>query len=344
MIPLQDYRAYPAVNVSTLKQLYNPRWIKWRLDNPDAEDEEKSHFRVGGAIDTLMTNKDEFNNLYVVEDMDRPRGLMGIFIDHLPLHITDFSHPDEYEEAYIRSGYVIPRSLVIKRFWENQSYVDYFMSRKRSQGKTIITADEQLQVEHSVEQIINNPFVRPFFKNIDPDIQLLHQAIVLFTYDGVECKGAIDGLLINHKEKLIEPFDLKTTAKSVLSFPSVYFQLGYYLQGAFYVEGLKKIFETDADRFLDYYKLPKEILSYRIDYMKFIVVEKKKTAVSLPPYIYRTDEYLHNIGVKGGVINDKRYRGFEEYLEDWRFHNSTNFWEYSKEYLDAKGQFDLNVQ
>lgn len=344
MIPLDDYRKHPAVNVSTLKNLTNPRWVKWKLDNPDAEDEEKSHFRVGGALDTILTNKNKFNDLYVVETMRRPGGLMGLFIDNLPLDLTENSPDDAYLEAYDKSGYRIPLSLVKKRLWESHQFTSYFMARKRAHGKSIITVDENEEVNYCNEQIINNAYTRPYFQNTDPNIRLIHQAVILFDYNGVACKGALDGLKIDFKNKKIYPFDLKTTARKVTSFGSVFLMNGYYLQGAFYVEGLKRVFEQNPDKFISYFNLPREVLSYDIEYMRFIVVEKKRSLFGLPPHIFRTTEELHNLGIKGGKIHNRTYKGFESYLDDWAEHHRTNFWEYSQDYMKSNGEFDIEVE
>jgi hypothetical protein len=344
MIAISDYRKHKAVNVSTLKQLFNPRWIKWRLDNPDAEDEEKSHFRIGGAIDTLLTNKKAFNDLYMIGTLDRPGGLMAIFIDSLPLDLTEESQLKEYEEAYIRSGYSIPLTLVVKRLWENPQYRAYYLNRKQAEGKSIISAEEYEQVNYCSNQLLNNAYTRRYFQNINPSIRLIHQAVVLFNWNNIACKGALDGLMIDYEKKKISPFDLKTTAQSVLGFSKSFFNYGYYLQGAFYVEGLKKVFKDTPELFLDYFDLPKSILGFEIDRMRFIVTEKKPSVAGMPAFIYTTPEHFHNVGVNGGIVNGRYYKGFTQYLEDWKYHLETDYWDYSKEYLDNKGEFEITIQ
>jgi len=342
MIDIKDYRAHPAVNVSTLKQLDNPRWIKWRMENPDAEDEEKTHFRVGGAIDTLLTNKGQFNDLYMIGTLNRPGGLMTIFIDNLPLDLTENSPQSAYDEAYEASGYVIPKSLAIKRLWETQRNREYYISRKQAHGKSIISAEEYDQVTYCASQILNNAFTRQYFQSNDPSIRLVHQAVVLFDWNDTKCKGALDGLMINYDEKKIYPFDLKTTARRVTNFASTFLMHGYYLQGAFYVEGLKKVLRDNPEQFLNFYNLPMEVADYEIDNMRFIVTEKRPNHIGLPAFIFYTTPETHELGIHGGKIDGRKYKGFVELLDAWKFHNLNNYWEYSKEYLDNKGEFEIS--
>lgn len=343
MIRLQDYRKYPAVNISTLKQLYNPRWVKWRLDNPDADDEEKAHFRIGGAIDTLLTNKHEFNNLYTISDKTRPGGLMAIFIDNLPLDLDQDSDIMRYEDAYIKSGYKLPLDLIIKRLWESDQYKSYYLHRKVAADKTILTSEEYEQVHYCSDQLLNNAYTRQYFNNINPNVRLVHQAIVLFEYSGVACKGALDGIMVNYADKTIRPFDLKTTY-STIGFKNTFTKHGYYLQGAFYVEGLKKVLKETPEKFLDFYDLPYEVKDYDIDYMRFIVTEKRPSVAGLPAFIFTTDKDLHNLGVNGGSINGRSYKGFTDYLDAWKYHLDTDYWEYSKEYIDNKGEFLIELE
>jgi hypothetical protein len=190
--------------------------------------------------------------------------------------------------------------------------------------------------------LYNNDYARPYFQNTNPNIRLVHQACVLFNYNGIECKGALDGIKIDYKNKIISPFDLKTTGKSVRVFPQSFLSFGYYLQGAFYVEGLKRVLKENPEEFLNMYNLPKEVSDYTVENMRFIVVEKNTSVATMPAYIFKTTDELHDLGINGGMINGKIYRGFIYYLEDRKYHTSSNYWEYSRDYIDNKGEFDIN--
>lgn len=71
-----------------------------------------------------------------------------------------------------------------------------------------------------------------------PHIELIHQQPIYFTYRNTQCKALLDGIQIDHKNKIIQLFDLKTTHKPVYDFPEAFVQWGYYRQAAFYREAL----------------------------------------------------------------------------------------------------------
>lgn len=75
------------------------------MDNPDVEDEEKKHFRVGSALDTLLTDNEEFHNEFKIVSAVRPFGLMGKFVENLPYNLTQNAPEEQYQEAYDKSGY-----------------------------------------------------------------------------------------------------------------------------------------------------------------------------------------------------------------------------------------------
>lgn len=55
------YRTSDRLNYSTLKLLWDdPYLVKWKKENPDSEDEESAAYRIGGAIDCVLTTPDKF--------------------------------------------------------------------------------------------------------------------------------------------------------------------------------------------------------------------------------------------------------------------------------------------
>lgn len=45
----------------------------------------------------------------------------------------------------------------------------------------------------------------------------------------------------------------------------------------------------------------------------------------------------------GGMIYDRYRRGVDELLDDYKWHVSTGKWEFSREYIQTKGQTILNL-
>lgn len=86
------------------------------MENPDIEDSDTSYFRIGSALDCLLTSPERWELDFNVVDANRPYGLMGKFIDNLPRNLTAFSENELYQEAYDKSGYKMSIDRVIKKF------------------------------------------------------------------------------------------------------------------------------------------------------------------------------------------------------------------------------------
>lgn len=113
---VQDYFKSRRVSNSLLGLLSNPKWIRHKLNNPDTEDEETKYFRIGSALDCLLTSPELWDDEFEVVDANRPYGLMAKFIDNLPSGLTPDSPEEDYQEAYDKSGYKMKLSRVISNF------------------------------------------------------------------------------------------------------------------------------------------------------------------------------------------------------------------------------------
>jgi hypothetical protein len=344
IIKSSDYFVYDAVNSSLLKQLKNPKWVKFYLDNPDRDSEEKRAFRVGGALDAILTQPENFNKEYGVLTESRPGGLMGIFIDNLDLSIHQDSPQEAYQEAYQKSGYKRAIEVVINSLWDSPKNLEYFMGRKRNQGKIILGIDEYDSLLHAQEKLINNAYTRRYFSNQNSDEILLHQVGIVFDYRDVHCKALLDGILIDKKNKVIELFDLKQTSKSVYSFiGGNYLMYMYYIQAAMYYVAVEQLLKNNPNELkkLSPY-IPNDIADYKLQPMKFIVAESKVER-SNPAIIYRTSPFDLVNAIHGFFIRDREYVGLNELIDDYKWHTKNNAWEFPRKLYESKGVIDLNL-
>jgi len=224
---VETYFKSKAVNNSLLSQCFNPFWIKWKRDNPDLDKEEFRHFRIGSAVDTLLTDPGKFNDLFFIFTQSKPSGLAGKFIDNLPLFaLNEENEPiygsegtlvsfnrdfSLYEEAYNKAGYKIPIRTVIQNFWNDEKQLAYYRAREQANGKQILSTDEMEEVQNALEAIKANPFAERFFKTeIDFEHPFLGeqgkkaytQVPIYWTknYNGksIECKGLLDFIYVDH--------------------------------------------------------------------------------------------------------------------------------------------------
>lgn len=121
-------------------------------------------------------------------------------------------------------------------------------------------------------------------------------------------KALLDGIKIDHKEKTIEPFDLKTTGKSVYEFKDSFLKYGYYTQAALYDEGIQHP-ESPVFEYLEG--------GYFVKDFKFIVTETKVSSYN-PALIFKTSKKDREVGMNGGYIQGKYYKGINQLLEDYK--------------------------
>lgn len=269
---------------------------------------------------------------------------MGKFIEELPAGLEKDSDLSLYQSAYQASGYKMWLDKVVVKFWENEEFVKYYkLTRDLGDGLIVLSSDENDAVQKAYELILANEYAKGFFINEDPiNIELLHQVPIYFDYSlGFDefgepfneyCKALLDGVRINHKNRTIEPFDLKTT-RSVYDFPSSFLQYGYYRQCAFYLHALKTE-NSPVRKYMDegYTFLP----------FIFLAVENKKSS-SHPVIIYETTDWDLHYGWFGGTVRGKRYKGIEELMSDYQYHKNTDYWDLPVDLIKSKGRIKLNV-
>ena len=332
------YFSVKALSNSTLGLLTTPRLFKLKLDNPDIEGDEKVHFRIGSALDCLLTTPDRWQDLFTVVDVSRPTGLMGKFVDNLPDNLDPvFYETAEFEEAYKSSGYKTKLENVIKKFWENPEFFKYYLLT-RDKSKTILSKEEAEKVYKAKELIEANKFTRYYFTSVEDSdgmIERFFQAPIYFKYLGCDCKALLDGVLINHKTKTITPFDLKTTGKSVHDFEGNFISYGYYRQAAMYYTAVmseESPFKTLIDD------------GYVVEGFKFIVAETKVDSFN-PALIFNVSLDTLEKGLKGfSTQSGRRYKGINELIENYKVHTQTGQWDLPIDVWLNNGEVELNIR
>ena len=319
------------------------------------EDDDKRHFRVGGALDCLLTDNEQFPHLYKVVNTARPFGLMGKFVMKLPFNLTEDSELELFQEAYEESGYRMKIESVVKKFWNNKDAVEYYESLCCEEDDRLVLSKDEYDTVINMKKLIKaNPHSEQYFYNDDPDIELRHQMPIYFEYMGEDCKGLLDVLVINHREKWILPVDLKSTSKPVEEFPIWYLKYGYYRQAAFYNEAVKQ-WVIKRDETVRQQNITESLVvgkdavvspmysDYELRKFTFIVVEAKLSSTT-PAVIFESTEADLAAGLLGGSTKYGRtYKGINDLMEAYLWHEKNNLWDMSKELYESKGKKTIDV-
>ena len=313
----------------------NPRLVKLKRDYPEKfQDEEYRALRIGSALDCLLTSPDRWDKDFIICNVNRPTGLLGKFVEKLPAGLTIGSPSEDFYTAYIQSGYKMSLAQVIRGFWEKEDVVEFYnLSKNVPKKVTVLAKDEYEAIVKAKELILANEYTYPYFFNTHIHCELIHQVPIYFDYRGTPCKSLLDGIRVDHRERVIQPFDLKTTGKSVYAFRDSFLLWGYYRQCAFYDYAVKTPQSPVYDLIQEGYKVA--------DFV-FIVVETSPSSTH-PAVIYRTNEKDRIAGFNGGTINNIRYRGIDELIDSYNWHVENNYWELPMELVHSKGEILLDM-
>lgn len=340
---MKDYYEIRRLSNSMLALLSTPKVLKEWLDGKDAPKRNASFFNIGSAVDCLLTTPELWEEEFVVADIQKPGGYMADFVDNLPEGITKLSPKEDYRHAYEMSGYSIPIDRVIKIYHSKKDAKEYYHFKCGAEGKTVLTEDEYQLVLEKVAKLRESTFTKRFFAPKEHE-QLLNQVPLLFEYKGFECKGLMDGILIDHESGIIKPYDVKTTGRPVFKFPDSFVKYGYFRQAAFYTLGMKLLPEF-ADENPDAQDLIKSVSNnYKMDLFRFVVADTIKDSPH-PAVCFTTSEHDLKCGLKGGVLKKTRSRvkGINNLLDDLRWHQDNDLWEYPREIYEQGGEEFITI-
>ena len=329
----KNYYKIKRLSNSFLSLIQNPVLFKMKLDGQEPPFENKDFFRIGSAIDCKLTSPETFEAEFQIINANKPYGLLGKFIDALPLNLGPSSPIELYQGAHALAEYKISVDRVVRSLWTNPEAQKYYQAlHSTAEGKTILTLEDYEVVEQCVNSILGNPYTVDYFVP-KQDEELLFQVPVLFEYRGLEFKALLDGVRINHAEKTITPFDLKSTGFSVFNFGNSFINFGYHRQAALYYYAIQST-DSPVRHLLDegYKQMP----------FRFVVTETRKNTTA-PALVWEVASEDLVAGFSGGVANGRPVKGIDQLIDDYNWHVANDLWEFPREVYEKEGVFNLNV-
>jgi hypothetical protein len=242
---------------------------------------------------------------------------------------------DNHETALAASGYKSNPNAPTK--WEKEGK-PYYDAIKAAGDKIVLDYEQYQNVQATVNQLKTNEYTRQYFaKKLPEGIEIKYQFEYYWDFSYTDGEGEIitvkakmrtDILVINHNTKTIAGLDLKTTGKPTPSFKSSYRGYKYYLQEGLFQEG---IFDYKEKNYPDYTVLPFEFIVAQIG------------AYSLP-MIYQISLTEHGYNIYGGKTpTGFQIKGVANLLEDLKYYERENAWEYMKEVRENKGRTEIKL-
>lgn len=339
---VKEYRKIPRLSQSDLKLYVENRkkFYKKVILREPVEEDESDAINIGNLVDVMLTDDENFEHYFYITSAPKPTGQMLIFIKNLE-HITKaslgedgectLSFKERSEEAYeqlrignggkLRDKY----STFIANFEE---WTGYYKELMECSNRQVVTPEEvelsgrivnALKTSANTAGVINAVSV--------DDMDVYNKCAILFTYMGKEFKGELDKFIVDHKNKVIRPYDIKTTG-FVEWWISKYLENKYYLQTGMYRIALRAW--ADENGYED----------YEIGYMQFVCADSINY---YKPLIYSTNSDNYEDALNGFSINNRNYKGINQIIDDLNLSEEMGEWGISADNMRNNGHVNIPV-
>ena len=208
--------------------------------------------------------------------------------------------------------------------WGNDIFYNYIRESIEAKGKIIISQDTLDAAEHCANVLKNHEYTKDYFIETE-DIEILFQPSIVYKFRGTQGKARLDLVIIDHKNKIIKPFDIKTGSELPTKFMNSFYKFKYYLQVISYLLALQSITET-----IDEFK------NYKIDTFKFLYISKKLPDV---PCEFEVPENILNSFVDGWDNNT----GFMELVENYKYATENQIFNVERKVIEKKGKLKIEL-
>jgi hypothetical protein len=331
-----QYRAVEMDSSSSLKDFSQDRkkYYKKYILGEKVEDKDSSAANMGRIVETLLMEPHLFDDkFYMSSCTSTPTGLMLDFVEALYKHTRDATDENGIvktpmnellEAAYKDSGFKIKYEAVISKFVGSDAEIYYNEIRTvRSKNLTVINTTEVSIAEKIVEQLRINTTTAPIVNLTNSSrYEIIDQMQVEgYTIDGHKFKSMLDKVVIDHKEKTVQPYDLKCTWSVENFYEEYYLYRRAYIQAYLYYHAMLKLVDDPES----------SCYGYVVNYLQFIVCDSTNY---YQPLIYTLDIDDMGDAYHGFVHKGRTYPGVGDLIAALTWCVTTGTWTIShKNYL-----------
>jgi hypothetical protein len=332
-----QYRAIYLDSSSSLKEFSTDRrkYHKKYILNEVVEDEDSKAATMGRMVETLLMEPQFFDERFHLSTcMTTPTGLMLEFVEALYKHTAEAtadngtitrSFEDLAKDAYTDSGFKIKLEAVLTKFIGSDAEIYYKEIREvRSKGLTVVATQDVTNAEKIVTELKTNAATADIVNLVDDVQYSVHNQLQVEGYDvfGHKFKSMMDKVVVDHKAKKVQVYDLKCTW-SVENFYNE-----YYLYRRAYIQGF--LYHKAAE----FWASEMGYGDYKILYPKFIVCDSTNY---MNPLIYAMSD-INMVDARAGFEHKGReYPGVAQLIEDLQWALENDKWNISQENYLSNG-------
>lgn len=301
-LPEQEYHDLPYWSYSTIAKYARNGFSAIATLHDKTKPTPEMEF--GSLFDSFITKGKQTLNDYAVADFSVPPAEKGV-LDYLATTST-ISRFDEVEMQDVLNA---AETVGYQSKWKPQTryekisnYSDYYDTLKS--GKKLVSKADWDDAMEMYKVFREDPYLKTIFcTKSTEDVEYLYQLqfCVPWTIEGekVKVKCMFDLLVVNHKDKTIQPVDLKTSSMPAYDFAEHFVKMRYDIQAQLYYDVLREVV----------YNIP-EYYNYQV--LPFLYTDVSRT--DMVPVTYSYDPSLGLSFTKGEKTYT--YKGWEELLAE----------------------------
>lgn len=313
----KDYHNYPAWSYSIIAKYAKTGFDA--LKSLHDKTEPTASMRFGSLFDSMITKGKKTLEQYAVYDGDIPQSEKNV-LDYIVSTSTVKTFEDIPSETivdacnacgyYTRWGYEA-------RYKRLSAYADYYSIA--TSGKEIVSKEDWNDAKDMMSIFRNNAYLSKLFgtKNTK-DTEYIYQSQFVIDYAlpsgrTVKIKIMPDLLVINHKEKKIQPVDLKTSSTPAWNFRENFINFRYDIQAKLYSDVLQEVISKDD-----------ELSKYKVQPYLFTDISRvDKVPVT---YVYDQTDLLQKNGLSfyNGSGKTYTYKSWQCLLDEILSYEETN--------------------
>lgn len=347
--PNLNYRKLGGLNYSMIcKYEKSPADFvdEFILGNPRDGDDTLAT-KIGNIVDDIIFthrgNMDDFDNAFdgryaLYTGVDTGTKQVFLLADEL-LKVTkrepDASFASRFQNAFEaaqRAGKYKGKTLEFALDDFEKVAMEYFTTNLENMNKIVVSVGILTKAQGIATRAMEDDFTKNVFdfNKGDEDHEKLTKFPITFTYSieslgKIEGKCEVDMMDIDHKRKIIFPYDGKTTYDNT-QFPYNYLKNSYYIQQAWYTMGIK------------HWAAENGMGDYTIAPYEFIVID---SAGWRKPLRYKLSDFHLIQGIAGFTIGGRVYKGITELVGDIIWSSETGNWGVRRTDFLRKGIINL---
>jgi hypothetical protein len=338
----ENYRDVMLDSSSSLKDFSMDRKKYYRkyILNEDVRDKDTVAIVTGKVVETLALEAHLFDEkFYMSACASPPTGLMLDFVEALYYYTREATNDEgvitrTFEElavdAYAKSGFKIKYEAVVAKFIGSEAEIYYREIREvRTRKLTVVTTQDITNANKIVDGLRTNFVTKDIFNLVSSDrYTILDQYQVEgYIIDEHKFKSMMDRVVIDHKSKTIQPYDLKVTWTVENFYSEYYLYRRAYIQAYLYYWACIHMKEQDEN-----------LTDYTVEAIKFIVADSTNY---YNPLIYTLEKSDMLDAYNGFERNGRKYPGVKEIITDLQWAVDNDVWNMSRVNFQNDGVINI---